>query len=233
VRGSTHDSEWTDYKILLALKEGGSVAGAARVLGVDAATVSRRLAAAESALGAVLVVRGGRQFLFTAEGTTALEAARGMHSLAVSAASAIRAAKAEIEGLVRVSCVAGLASLLVAFQALVEEKHPGLHVDVSPDFHRADLANGEADIALRMSEPKEADLIGVQGFEIGLSAFASRSYVAACGLPATREDLRAHKIIRYTRRFADVPEFGWIDEYAGANAHTMRADGGRRTDPSS
>ncbi len=76
-----------------------------------------------------------------------------------------------------------------------------------------------------MSEPKEADLVGIQCFEIGLSVFASKSYVAARGLPATREDLRAHKIIRYTKRFADVPQFAWIDEYAGANAHTMRADG--------
>ena len=56
------DPEWSDFKVVLALGRSGSVAGAARILGVDASTVSRRLAAAETAMGAVLIVRGGREF---------------------------------------------------------------------------------------------------------------------------------------------------------------------------
>lgn len=219
------EPEWTDYKLLLALSEGGSVAGAARLMGVDASTVSRRLAAAESALGATLIIRGGRDFVFTPEGRAALEAARGMEALAASAASAIRAAKSEIEGLVRISCVPGLAGPLLAFQAAVEERYPRLHVEVSADFERADLARGEADIALRMTEPQEPDLIASQCFEIGLTVFAAKSYVARHGLPASEAELARHKLILYTRRFAGLPEFSWIERYAGANAHTMRADG--------
>jgi len=219
------EAEWTDYKVLLALSEGGSVAGAARRLGIDASTVSRRLAAAEEALGAVLIIRGGRDFTFTAEGNTALEAARGMQALAVSAVSAIRAAKIGIEGLVRVSCVPGLAAPLLEFQAAVEKRYPQLRVEVSADFHRADLTTGDADIALRMAEPREPDLIASQCFEIGLSVYAAKSYVARYGLPATPADLRNHKIILYTKRFANLPQFNWIERYAGSNAHTMRADG--------
>jgi DNA-binding transcriptional LysR family regulator len=217
--------EWTDYRVLLALSEGGSVAGAARVLGIDSSTVSRRLAAAEEALGAILIIRGGRDFIFTAEGKAALEAAKGMQILAVSAASFIRAAKTEVEGLVRISCVPGLAGPLLAFQAAVEAKYPKLHVEVSADFHRADLTKGEADIALRMAKPQEPDLIAKQCFEIGLTVYAAKSYVARYGLPATQADLKNHKIILYTKRFADLPQFNWIERYAGANAHTMRADG--------
>ena len=220
-----HDSQWTDYKVLLALGDAGSIAGAARLLGVDASTVSRRLAAAEEALGAVLIIRGGRDFVFTAEGRMALEAAQGMQELAVSAAGAIRAAKTAVEGLVRISCVAGLAGPLLEFQAAVEAKYPKLHVEVSADFERADLAKGEADIALRMAEPHEPDLIANQCFEIGLSLFAAKSYVARHGLPATEAELGNHKLILYTRRFAELPAFNWLERYATANAHTMRADG--------
>jgi DNA-binding transcriptional LysR family regulator len=219
------EAEWTDYKVVLALSEGRSVAGAARVLGVDSSTVSRRLAAAEEALGATLIIRGGRDFVFTAEGEAALQAAKGMQSLAASAVSAIRAAKTEIAGIVRISCVPGLAGPLLGFQAMVEQKYPKLRVEVSADFHRADIAKGEADIALRMTEPQEPDLIAIQCFEIGLSVFAAKSYVARYGLPATEADFANHKIILYTKRFADLPQFNWIERFAGANAHTMRADG--------
>ena len=218
------ESEWTDYQVLLALAEGGSVAGAARLLNIDPSTASRRLAAVEAALGAVLIVRGGRDFAFTAEGKVALEAAKGMQSLAASAANTIRIAKTEVEGLVRLSCVPGLAAQMILFQGLVEKRHPKLRVEISADFHRADIGKGETDIALRMVEPEEPDLIANQCFELGLFLYAAKSYVARHGLPATREDLKNHKIILYTKRFANIPQFNWIEEYAGANAHTMRAE---------
>jgi DNA-binding transcriptional LysR family regulator len=76
-----------------------------------------------------------------------------------------------------------------------------------------------------MAEPEEPDLIANQCFEIGLSAYAAKSYVARHGLPATPAELRNHKIILYTKRFADLPQFNWIERYAGVNAHMMRADG--------
>jgi DNA-binding transcriptional LysR family regulator len=64
------DSDWNDLKVLLALSRGGSVAGAARALRVDQSTVSRRLAALEESIGCSLLVRGGREFSWTAEGHT-------------------------------------------------------------------------------------------------------------------------------------------------------------------
>ena len=56
------EPEWGDFKVLVALAHGGSIAGAARCLNVDHSTVSRRLAALEEAAGATLIVRGGREF---------------------------------------------------------------------------------------------------------------------------------------------------------------------------
>ena len=72
------DAEWSDFKVLIALSEAGSVAGAARLLGIDASTVSRRLAALEDAVGATLVIRGGREFAITADGRSVLAAAHEM-----------------------------------------------------------------------------------------------------------------------------------------------------------
>jgi DNA-binding transcriptional LysR family regulator len=69
------DPDWNDFKVILALATGGSVVGAARALGVDSSTVSRRLAALEESVGAQLIVRGGQKFAWTTEGRALLGAA--------------------------------------------------------------------------------------------------------------------------------------------------------------
>ena len=53
------DSDWNDFKVLLALARGGSIAAAARALGLDHSTVSRRLTALEDSIGSLLLIRGG------------------------------------------------------------------------------------------------------------------------------------------------------------------------------
>lgn len=97
------EPEWSDFRVLLALASAGSVAGAARELHVDNSTVSRRLAALEEAVGAKLIIRGGREFNGTAEGRTLLSAAKAMDSAVTQAMLSMRTAKAEVEGTVRVS----------------------------------------------------------------------------------------------------------------------------------
>jgi len=74
------EPNWSDFRIVLALEKGGSVTGAARLLGVDASTVSRRLIAAEEAFGAVPIARGGGAFRFTPEGMAVLKAAEAMET---------------------------------------------------------------------------------------------------------------------------------------------------------
>ena len=77
--------EWSDFKVLLALARAGSVAGAARELQVDNSTISRRLAALEEALGAKLLIRGGREFSWTAEGRSADRRGEAMEAAATRA----------------------------------------------------------------------------------------------------------------------------------------------------
>jgi DNA-binding transcriptional LysR family regulator len=93
--------EWNDFRVILALGRAGSVAGAARVLGVEGSTVSRRLAAAEQAMEAVLILRGGRAFAFTEAGKAVLAAAETMDAAVGEAAAAVRLTRTDLEGIVR------------------------------------------------------------------------------------------------------------------------------------
>jgi DNA-binding transcriptional LysR family regulator len=159
--------EWGDFKVILALSRGGSVAAASRILGVDSSTVSHRLAAAEEALGACLVLRGGREFRFTAEGNMALRTAEAMETAILSAASAIKSAKQGIEGKVRVTTVGLFFHVINPVCETLRRRHPGLLVEIDDSDQIVNLAAGDSDIAIRFVAPTEPDLISRKAFELG------------------------------------------------------------------
>jgi DNA-binding transcriptional LysR family regulator len=217
--------DWADFKLILALSRGGSVAGAARLLGVDSSTVSRRLAAMEQALGACLVVRGGREFSFTAEGKAALAAAESMDAIVASAAGSIRAAKTGIDGVVRVSAVPSMLRTLMPLLPIAARRYPKLSIEVNAAARVVDLTKGEADIAVRMTQPQEVDLIGKRAFEMGFGVFTSRAYAAQRELPKTFEDLARHQLVQYIDPMLHLPWFAWIEAFASKGAPATRVDG--------
>ena len=219
------DPEWSDFKIILALARGGSVAGAARVMAVDHSTVSRRLAALEDSMGARLIVRGGREFAWTAEGRTLLAAAEAMESAVASASRTVRAAKLEIEGAVRVSCSPGFVPILMQMMLpKVRAQHPLLAIELSGEHRAVDLAKGEADIAVRMSRPAELDLVARQAFECGWCVYASKAYVAARGLPSSVDALPSHSLVLYVEAMHSVAPLRWMEAHRGPPTQIARVD---------
>ena len=217
--------DWSDFKLMLALSRGGSVAGAARLLNVDGSTISRRLAAMEALLGACLVIRGGREFSLTHEGKAAVAAAEAMEPIVASATSAIRASKTDIAGVVRISSVPGMVRFLAPLSTIVSEAHPRLSIELSAAHRMVDVAKGETDIALRMARPTETALIAKRAYELELGVYAAKSYVAKRGSPQTFEDLKRHRLVQYVVSMLHLPWFRWMEQYADANAPATRVDG--------
>ena len=184
------DPDWNDLKVLLAVAREGSIAGAARTLAVDHSTVSRRLGALEEVIGAKLLMRGGRDFSWTAEGRAVLVAAKTVESAILEATRNVRAARLEAEGAVRVSVPPGFVIPLMPVLAKARIRHPQLDVQLLGDFRQVDLGKGEADIAVRMARPEEPDLVGRKTFECGWCVFASNAYLNEQGWPATADELR-------------------------------------------
>ncbi len=215
--------EWSDFKVLIALSRGGSVAGAARELGVDGSTVSRRLAALEESLGACLIVRGGREFAWTAEGQTALTAAETMANAVTNAARSCREAKLEAAGAVRISLSPAFVPILLSrLLPHLRETQPTLKLDLSGDYRQVDLVKGEADIAVRMTRPTDADLVARRVFEAGWCVFSSVSYAGTRGLPTTAADLAAHQLVLYDEAMHGVEPLRWLEAYRGKDF--MRVD---------
>jgi len=202
--------------VLIALSRGGSVAGAARELGVDGSTVSRRLAALEESLGACLIVRGGREFTWTAEGQAALSAAETMSGAVGSAARSCRESKLDVLGAVRISLPPAFVPLL--FSRLLpelRERQPSLKLDLRGDYKRVDLVKGEADVALRMARPTEPDLIARHAFDAGWCVFSSIAYAGTRGTPASVAELASHQLVLYDEAMHAIEPLRWLEAHRG------------------
>jgi DNA-binding transcriptional LysR family regulator len=218
------EPDWSDFEIMLALARAGSVAGAARQLEVDGSTVSRRLAALEKAMGACLILRGGREFSLTAEGKSALAAAEAIETAVSSAKSAIRTAKLGIEGVVRFSFVSSVVPVLMPLLTEMAAKYPLLTIDMQADNRRVDLAKGEADIALRMARPTEPDLVARRAVVMGWGVYAAKDYAAKFGLPASLDELSSHRLVHYIEELHVQPAIRWVEDFRQPNAPIMRVN---------
>jgi DNA-binding transcriptional LysR family regulator len=208
---------WGDFEILLALSRGGSVAGAARELGVDGSTVSRRLTAIEESLGARLIVRGGREFGWTIEGRAALVAAEAMAIAVNGAVAACREARLETAGAVRISLPPAFVPMVVAkMLPALREKEPSLKVEVSGDFRKVDLAKGEADIALRMVRPSEPSLVARRLFDVGWCLYTSVAYAGTRGTPKTVAELKQHHLVLYDESLHAIEPLQWLESHRGS-----------------
>lgn len=217
------EPEWSDLRVLLAVARARSIAGAARALGVDQSTVSRRLTAIEDAVGATLVVRG-RELALTAEGTLLHAAAERVEAIVADTAVALRAAKDDVTGTARISCPPGLLKHVLLALKAARQKYPSLTCEVNGDTRTVDLAKGEADLAVRAFRPTVPDLIARKLCEFGWAVFASRAYQATRGLPATIEDLPKHALVLYPASMHSVSAMKWMDDHKGNAAEIVRAD---------
>lgn len=219
------EPDWGDFKVLLALASAGSVAGAARELAVDHSTVSRRLAALEESVGAKLIIRGGREFSWTAEGRTLLAAAEAMDAAASRAALAVRTAKSDVEGSMCVSIPPGFVPVLMRLLLpVLREQYPALNVELRGAYHRVDLAKGEADIAVRMARPMETDLVARRAADCSWFVYASHAYLEDRGRPESHADLAMHRLVLYIEAMHNIAPLCWMEPHRGATRQLSRVD---------
>jgi len=171
---------WDDLQILLALHREGSVGSAAKTLGCNGSTISRRVAALEEDLGLHLFDR-------TPEGLRATETALGVMPLAEQAEAAALALErlaqggdGEIHGVVRLAAPEDLTlHWLAPMMSELLSRHARLQVELVTGGKATDLNRHEADLAIRQTQPEGADLVSRKIATHSISGWAHRDYLAA------------------------------------------------------
>jgi DNA-binding transcriptional LysR family regulator len=219
------DLDWEDLRIFLAVHRAGTLTAAAARLRVNQSTVSRRLAALESAIGTRLFERapGGLRPTSAAEGI--VPAAERLEAEALAIGRALSGAESRVEGVVRVTATEGLGIHLVA-PALAElhRAHPGLQVELLLDSRSLSLSRREADLALRLARPRQAGLVARKLGEVHSALYASARYLEERGRPALRDGLAGHAVLAYDESLGALPESRWMAQRARRSACALRTN---------
>ena len=189
---------WDDARVFLAVCRESTLRGAARVLGVDQATVGRRITALEKSLSATLFLRTSEGYALTAMGEAALKAVEKMEHSALELERRIQGLDDRLTGTVRVSTTDSMAiDFLIPAIARLHEQHPDVRVQLDASTQIISLSKREADIAVRNTRPDNPDLIArrIARWPVGL--FASRDYVDAHGVPAPGSAFEGHDLVVY------------------------------------
>ena len=188
--------DWNDTSTFLAVYRRHSLRAAGRELGVDQATVGRRLVALESALGAKLFLRTPEGYLPTPLADEIVAAAERMEEGARDMERIARGADAEPSGTVRIATGDGLAQVFVV-KALgkVRDRHPGIESELVVGREVADLSRDEADLAVRIVRPTDPALYVRQLGTITAGLYASHDYVARRGVPVRGNGFAGHTLV--------------------------------------
>jgi DNA-binding transcriptional LysR family regulator len=206
--------DWNDLRFFLAIVRGRTLTAAARALRVSQPTVSRRLAALERDFGAKLFLRGATGYTLTAPGRRLLEVTEPLATQLERVERGVVDDASRVVGTVRVA-VTEMTALHLLEDTLrpLLDAHPGLAVDLLAGNLAADLARGEADLAVRLVRPDSADLVRRRLGAMRYGLFAARSYLDGAA-PVSRPDLAGHQVIRPVRSMAQGPEARWLEQHA-------------------
>ncbi|MEK1896513.1 MAG: LysR family transcriptional regulator [Rhizobium sp.] len=189
---------WDDVRIFLAVARTGQILAASKRLGLNHATLSRRLTSLEEALKSRLFVRRTNGCELTAEGEVFLASAERMETEMLSVQANLGRTDTAIAGTVRVGAPDGFGvSFLAPRMGRLIERHPELKMQLVPVPRSFSLSQREADIAITLERPEQGRLVSAKLTDYTLGLYASRSYAELNSLPADAEGLKQHRRIGY------------------------------------
>ena len=211
--------DWNDIPLLLALARDGSMRKAAARLGINTATVSRRVAAAEARLQARLFIRSPQGYRPTDAGRAFLDAAEGLEGRMQTLLDRTRSEADAVAGPVRVTSVDAVLNdwLIPALPDLLAD-HPALQVRCYPDNQRLSFTRSEADLALRVARPQEdAALVMRRIATVGMGVFGTAAYVQA-----PRAEWADLPWLLFDDDLADAPEATWLSRNVSSARRRFR-----------
>jgi DNA-binding transcriptional LysR family regulator len=211
-------ADWEDLHHFVTLAREGTLSAAARTLGVDHATVARRVAALEQSTGLKLVDRRSRATALTDDGKRIAAVASPMEEAAFAVGRAAQAAKPGVDGEVTISAPPNFASSVIAPQLLrLRLQHPGIHIKLIGEKRQASLGRREADVALRLMRPVEAGLFVRKVGSFGFSLYGAPGYLE-------KTPPHALAFIGYDASLAESPQEIWLRSIVGKREVVLRTN---------
>ncbi|MDT8855845.1 LysR family transcriptional regulator [Paracoccaceae bacterium Fryx2] len=188
--------DWDKLRIFHAVADAGSLTHAGDSLHLSQSAVSRQIRSLEESLNVTLFHRHARGLILTEQGELLFDATASMVKRLEAAAARIRDSEDEVFGELKVTTTTGFGTLWLAPRlTTLYKKYPALKIDLMLEERVLDLPMREADVAIRMKEPSQADLIRKRLMNIRMRLYASPEYLAEHGTPESMDDFAHHRLI--------------------------------------
>jgi DNA-binding transcriptional LysR family regulator len=206
--------DWDKLRIFHAVASAGSFTHAGQMLALSQSAVSRQISALEEEIVTPLFQRHARGLTLTDEGEVLYSAVSDVLARLGQAEEALKNAQSAPRGSLKVTTSHGLGTywLLPQVQEFLRD-FPELQLHLLFEDRELDLAQREADIALRMRAPVQADLIQRKLFTVHYHIYAAPSYLARMSKPDGIEDLVKHTLIVYGETAApEIRDVNWLQD---------------------
>ena len=171
-----HNANWDNLRYVLAVADRGSLSAAAKTLGVNHATVLRRVAAFEEEHGGPVFEKTASGYRVLADRARVIEAAREVANAMVSVERLMDGARAPVRGVVRISSTDSLCQVVLpSFMARMQAALPELRLDYFSSNAHLDFARLQADIAVRPAERLPDELSGETNAHLTFRTYSAPS----------------------------------------------------------
>ena len=188
--------DWDKLRIFHAVAHAGSFTHAGDALGLSQSAVSRQISSLEAELAVTLFHRHARGLILTEQGEVLNRSANRMFNELDAVRTRLTDSREKPSGDLRVTTTVGLgASWLTPRLKDFIELYPDIKLQIILRDEELDLSMREADIAIRLRQPVQPDLIQRKLFTVHFHIYAAPTYISRHGSPASIDDLDDHKLI--------------------------------------
>jgi DNA-binding transcriptional LysR family regulator len=190
--------DWDKLKVFHAAAEAGSFTHAGEQLGLSQSAVSRQVSALEQELTVSLFHRHARGLILTEQGELLYRTAHDVFMKLEAARAKLTDSRERPNGDLRVTTTPGIGvHWLTPRLGEFVELYPEVKLQLLLSDEDLDLGMREADVALRLREPMQPDLIRRRLFTVHFHAYASADYLKRRPQPRSVEDLDRHHLIAF------------------------------------
>lgn len=204
---------WDDIRIFLAVARQESLSAAGRALRIDPATVGRRVARLEQALGQPLFAKSPQGYALTDAGQRLLPHAERAEQATQAASEALAGQTGRLSGQIRIGAPDGCANfLLPQVCASIARDNPELEIQILAQPRVVNLSKREADMAISVSPPSTGRLSVQKITDYNLHLAASEAYLAEAAPITSLQDLRQHRFVGYISDMIFDRELDYLSE---------------------
>jgi DNA-binding transcriptional LysR family regulator len=199
--------DWDHLQSFLVVARHGNLSAAARALRVTQTTMGRRLEALHAQAGARLLQKTPAGFVLTQAGERVLANVERIEAEALSVERAITGEDERIAGEVRITTVDSFgAKIVIPILQRLSKHQPELQIELIADIRSLSLSRREADIAIRLAEFEQHEVMVRHVADMAFGLYASQSYLEQYGMPNFEDGCAGHIVVALQQDLALVPE---------------------------